>query len=856
MHGDFHDGGLFLFSMGTEKIALFLVLVCNCEFFLRSVSTMNLTDDNIAHCEECGCVMDVTMMQPFTNVECPECQTHNRVKVDVGSYILKKRQGVGGMSLVFGAVDKTLGREVAIKILNESYSMDAKRIEQFEQEAKITAAISHPHVVRVYTVGQAFKRFYIAMELVPGGSLEQKMHDEGRLAENDVLKWGREVCEGLNAANEAGLIHRDIKPGNILFDAEGHVKIVDFGLALVTQGGKAQADEIWATPYYVPPETLDVLEEDFRSDIYALGASLFHALSGKPPFDTETKSTSELKQIKMNLPPLKKIAPWLGDETCAVIDKAMAFSADDRFSSYKEIIDALHHAELVLENEGMRPASNSAERYERREKSGAKKGMLYGVIAAGVLGIGGVIAALSMGGGDEGKGDGLAEDTVMEGIEGSDDGGAAGRRLAVGIRDGREALREKNFRKAANQYGGIARDNRFDLNTAMWGGLQSSIVHWLNGNPSGAKSDLKMLNKRYQEADKNKKVKKPDEITTGLADTISKLIRMKRINPDDSSSIDSEAKAMLVYASALKNWEEGYTNDSVAMLGKVAEYAAGKGSDLSEEFKVYSSLIEDYKNDAVLMQPFADGFYPTGVADIEARRVILIEAKAKIKTKGRAVENFEEWLYQLDLHKNRLAYEKEKEREREASKPEEKEESATLNQADGWGDFYVGLEKDFEASKFVMASERLKMRSFKTESSNKKKEHLIYLCEKAAGYLGTLSETLSKGVVRADIRLKDGKQFTSFTGINTKGFRVQDGSAERKVSWGEIETESVIDLIKLSLNEGGLSQFEKNLRIEQAIAFAWLGGERGKASVAAEALSRNSPSFKERWVECVRLFGE
>jgi serine/threonine protein kinase len=87
---------------------------------------MNLTDENIAQCEACDCVMDVTMMQPFTNVECPECGTHNRVKVDVGSYVLKKRQGVGGMSLVFGAVDKTLGREVAIKILNESYSMDEK----------------------------------------------------------------------------------------------------------------------------------------------------------------------------------------------------------------------------------------------------------------------------------------------------------------------------------------------------------------------------------------------------------------------------------------------------------------------------------------------------------------------------------------------------------------------------------------------------------------------------------------------------------------------------------------------------------------------------------------------------------
>ncbi|MGJ8655063.1 MAG: serine/threonine protein kinase [Akkermansiaceae bacterium] len=810
---------------------------------------MNSTDDNIAHCEACGCAMDVTMMQPFTNVECPECQTHNRVKVDVGSYILKKRQGVGGMSLVFGAVDKTLGREVAIKILNESYSMDAKRIEQFEQEAKITAAISHPHVVRVYTVGQAFHRFFIAMELVPGDSLEQKMHDSGRLPENDVLKWGRQVCEGLNAANEAGLIHRDIKPGNILFDAEGHVKIVDFGLALVTQGGKAQADEIWATPYYVPPETLDVLEEDFRSDIYALGASLFHALSGKPPFDTETRSTSELKQIKMNLPPLKKSAPWLRDETCAVIDKAMAFSADDRFSSYKEIIDALHRAEMALENEGMEPALQSAQRYQRREKSSA---MFYGMIAAGVLGVGVVIAMLSMGGGDDKKDGDASADTIMEGLEGSDDGGAAGRRLAIGIREGREALQARKFNKAANHYGSIARDNRFTINSAMWGGLQSSIVNWLNGKSAEAKFDLRMLNKRYLEAKKHGKGGKPTEITSGLAKAIPLLLKMKPISPSDSENIQSEADAMLVYAGALKNWEEGYLGDAEKMLDRVEEYATKLGAVSSEEFKVYVSLIAGYKNDAVLMQPFADDFIPSSDDEIAARRVLLKAAKGKVKTKGRAVENFAEWLYQLDIHKNRLAYE----RKMEAADENEEGVNDQPQQVDDWDGFYQSLEKDIQSAKFVMASEKLKIRSFKVGSSNKKKEHMIYLCEKAAGYLGTLSETLSKGVVRADITLKDGKVFTTFTGINTKGITVKDGDALRKVEWGEIETSSVIDLIKISLGEGDLSQFEKNLRIEQAIAFAWLGGEREKASIAADGLAKNNQFFKKRWAECVKLFGE
>lgn len=834
------------------KMVLFGVFTFNDEVFLRSVYLMNLTDDNIAHCEECGCAMDVTMMQPFTNVECPECQTHNRVKVDVGSYILRKRQGVGGMSLVFGAVDKTLGREVAIKILNENYSMDAKRIEQFEQEAKITAAISHPHVVRVYTVGQAFKRFFIAMELVPGDSLEQKMQSHGSLSENDVLKWGREVCEGLNAANEEGLIHRDIKPGNILFDAEGHVKIVDFGLALMTQGGKAQADEIWATPYYVPPETLDGLEEDFRSDIYALGASLFHALSGKPPFDTETRSTTELKQIKMNLPSLKKSARWLGDETCAVIDKAMAFAPDDRFRSYKEFIDALHYAGIVLENEGMQVESE----YVQSDDEPSSRGKLYAFIAICVMAIGGVITVLTMGGANDVAGDATTVDNVMEGLEGSDDGGAVGKRLSKGIRDGRRALNEGKYSKAASYYGAISRDNRFDMNSVMWGGLQNAIISWLDGDSSAARSNLMMLNKRYLEADGQKKVQNPSEITQGLAESIPKLLEIWKMKSNTGSSIKSEAGALLVYAYALKNWESGYIGDAIKMFDKVAEFSPGKGVGISEEFKVYVSLIPNYKDDLALMRPFMETFLPNTDEEIVTRRGLLKSEQTKLKSKGRAVDNFEEWLIQLDIHQNRLAYERKQEAIRIEKEKRKLKEGSPPQEKDEWTVFYDLLVNDLSRARFVIVSEKLKMKSFKKESSNQKREQLVYLCRKAAGYLETLSETLDKGVVRSEIKLKGGDVYSNFSGISSKGFTVDGVSGSRKVRWGEVETGSVIDLLRLSLSAGGLSKFEKDLRLEQAIAYAWLGGEKAKANTAAVILAGTNSLFNDRWSLCMDLFNK
>ena len=242
--------------------------------------------------------MDVTEVSPFTRVTCPECGDEVRVKTELGGFRLVRRLAVGGMSMVYVARDLTLEREVAMKILSEEYSADARRVRQFEREADLTASVSHPNVVRVFSVGRAFDRFYIAMELVSGQSLEQRMAVHGALPEDQVIGLALQVVDGLRAAKAAGLIHRDIKPGNILIDDSETAKIVDFGLSLLTEGGAVRAEEIWATPCYVAPEALERAEEDFRSDIYALGASLYHALAGKGPVDPKETSTRLLREAK------------------------------------------------------------------------------------------------------------------------------------------------------------------------------------------------------------------------------------------------------------------------------------------------------------------------------------------------------------------------------------------------------------------------------------------------------------------------------------------------------------------------------------------------------------------------------
>ena len=264
--------------------------------------------------------MNVAPVGPFSNVACPYCGKHTRVKREFGPYTLLRRHAIGGMSVVFVAQDNTLNREVAVKILNENYSADTRRIDAFEEEARVTCSFSHPHVVRVFTTGRAFDRYYIAMELVVGGHFEHQIEERGTIPEREMLPLAIQVAEGLKAALGAGLIHRDIKPGNILLDAQGNAKIVDFGLALLLgKGGTAQAKEIWATPYYVPPETIEGHPEDFRSDMYAFGATLYHALAGKPPCNEESMATNLLREAKRQVIPLHTAAPWVTPRTCAVV---------------------------------------------------------------------------------------------------------------------------------------------------------------------------------------------------------------------------------------------------------------------------------------------------------------------------------------------------------------------------------------------------------------------------------------------------------------------------------------------------------------------------------------------------------
>ncbi|MGA0848783.1 MAG: protein kinase domain-containing protein [Chthoniobacterales bacterium] len=312
-------------------------------------------------CPACGGAIDVSDELPFAQIYCPHCGEGMRARRIFNNFELVELIGEGGMGSVFKAYDHNLGRMVALKVLRREMSAREDERAKLEQEARITASVNHPHVVRVYSFGEADGQFYLAMELVEKGSLDDLMSVQTRVSEAQVLEIGVQIAQGLEAASEKGLIHRDVKPGNILFSDAHTTKIVDFGLARVLEEEAEARGEIWGTPYYIAPERLNFEPEDFRSDIYSLGGTLFHAIAGRPPFEAESASLVALKQIKSQPVSLEAFAPDVAPETAYVINRMLEKNPEDRYASYAELIEHLEFARAkVLEHAG-RPAGAKRE---------------------------------------------------------------------------------------------------------------------------------------------------------------------------------------------------------------------------------------------------------------------------------------------------------------------------------------------------------------------------------------------------------------------------------------------------------------------------------------------------------------
>lgn len=770
--------------------------------------------------------MDVTAVGPFSNVECPQCGKHTRVKREFGPFTLLRRHAIGGMSVVFVAHDNTLDREVAVKILNENYSADSRRIEAFEHEAKVTAAISHPHVVRVFTTGRAFDRFFIAMEMVPGGHFEDVIKERGTVPEREMLPLAQQVADGLRAAHAAGLIHRDVKPGNILLDAAGNAKIVDFGLALlVDHTGQAKATELWATPYYVPPESIDGQPEDFRSDIYAFGATLYHALAGRPPCNEERMTTHILREAKRKIVPLHTAAPWVTQRTCSLVDRAMAYHPADRFQSYDELLTYLRDAEAQLKA----GAKGSVKDQAAAMRRAAVKRQRITLAATGLLAALGVTGlALWLGRTPEPLPQPpppvAGTNTQANGAGVPDPSAAA--RIAALYQDARTALGDAEFARARQLFARLRDDPAVGEPTRSWSAVEAALMALLEGAPGEARREAAVSVGYLESATPEERV-----VRDLVLPVLRGLGHPRAVKPDAALLAGSSPGHLLFWMLAgLKNWENGHGEAALPFFEAAAAADTAGGEAWLD---VYPKLAAAHVADIKLLSGPLFTQRPTHAEECRAAIAALDELRPKLQTRGRARFNLLSWKIDLEKLSRSLP----------AAPPEPPPDTPppVLDEV------LAAVERHAAVCDFPALAAFL--RSLGADPPGAKRAALVSLADSAIRFLNDLEEDIRTAAdgITATGKLKSGEEFSGVArSAEPRMILVSLGSLRRDCAWADLEPEAVISIYREAV-KAEQDAARRIRRHETAIAFQWLTGSRTQALEIAERIAADSPEFRARW---------
>ncbi|MBV9312017.1 MAG: serine/threonine protein kinase [Solirubrobacterales bacterium] len=276
-----------------------------------------------------------------------------------GRYRLEARIGAGGMSTVYRALDETLQRQVAIKLMNREISSDSDQLERFRREARAVAQLSHPHIVGVIDAGEDDGRPYIVFEFVEGETLKDRIRRLGRLSVSEAVAYAIEITRALGAAHARHIVHRDVKPQNVLIDEEGSAKVTDFGIARTLDEEGLTADgRVLGTTDYVSPEQALGQPVTGQSDLYSVGVVLYEMLTGEVPFKGESQVAVAMKHVREELPDVQAKRPEVSAALAAVIDTATAKRPENRYADDAELIADL---EDVLAIETAREGSASGE---------------------------------------------------------------------------------------------------------------------------------------------------------------------------------------------------------------------------------------------------------------------------------------------------------------------------------------------------------------------------------------------------------------------------------------------------------------------------------------------------------------
>jgi eukaryotic-like serine/threonine-protein kinase len=311
-----------------------------------------------------------------------------------GRYRLQAKLGSGGMSTVYLARDTTLDRDVAVKVMHREMSEQADQLERFRQEARAVAKLSHPNVVAVIDAGEDGGHPYIVFEYVEGETLKQRISRIGALDTQEALAYAIEIARGLTVAHARKMVHRDIKPQNVLIDADGRAKLTDFGISRqLEQDGMTATGRVLGTTDYVAPEQAMGRGVDQRSDIYSLGVVLFEMLVGQVPFHADSQVGVAMKHVNEELPDVQQRRPEISAAAALVVERATAKDPEKRYQDVGEMIDDLSTA---LEVEAARAGSTTGEATTvldavppaKRKLSGRGRWSWLAVAALALIGLG------------------------------------------------------------------------------------------------------------------------------------------------------------------------------------------------------------------------------------------------------------------------------------------------------------------------------------------------------------------------------------------------------------------------------------------------------------------------------------
>jgi len=791
----------------------------------------------LSTCPVCQEQIDVTSLEPYTKLKCPFCGQMVRVRRRFDHFMIVRQIGEGGMSRVFEAEDETLGRRVALKILNRQYSRDAVRLEQFRQEAHITANVTHPNVIKLYSVGYDQGYFYIAMELVGGGSLEQRIRREGHLKEDEALRIGREVAEGLRAAQHLNLIHRDVKPANILFTETGTAKVVDFGLALFANRETHQSGEIWATPYYVAPEKVIENKEDYRSDIFSLGATLYHAMTGSPPHKADTNAIEDLRRIKCRRVVLGDSGLRFSPRTEHVINGMLSFRPEDRFANYGEVVDEMRLAEGLLDRGGVRRRL-----FSRRAK-------LVAAVAAAITFAYGVGWLLREGG------ERRATRTAIQ-ISAADARGLSGagvtlkadakKSVSVRFAEALKEMEEERFSESRTDFIKLAGSDDTPQPTRNWARFNAALCEMCDKN-----------NLRDKRSAAMGQFAKLSTSASELADLAPFFTKIKERMTHDLGLSASTAplgyrtdnEEVLGYlAHALAEWHFGDSRlgaDELAVFQeKLGRIKPSTDTTSSLDWLAgYKALVDYYKTDFQLVKAALEPRKSGTVEELRASLADVERTRTQLKTDGSFHNEIAAWQSELRREIKRLTLDEQQRKMMEGKKHRQ----ADLELLSEVNTVVPSLVQGYDYSRAIemLSGTRLETREVRAALDGR-----IYLYTQSREFVRQLAADLNIKGWNGTISRREGGQMTGRITSNTAGTQVSVALDRGTLSipFDSLTPESLVEIAQ-AFGAQVTDSTDYYRRQETIAAFARLNGLTQLSSTIAAQLMEENRTFRARWMK-------